>query len=50
MARQDEINEFLGMLNALCKKYEVNLGVSVINLQPKPEEAKQPADKPKIKS
>jgi hypothetical protein len=32
MTRQEEIQEFNHLLNALAKKYNVNLGVSIIDL------------------
>ncbi len=37
ISRQDEINEFLTLVNALTKKYNVSLGVTVIDLTPKVE-------------
>lgn len=36
MARQDELNEFMGVLSALMKKYNVSLAVSVNDLDAKP--------------
>jgi len=37
MTRQEEINEFAGVLNVLMKKYNVSLGVNVTDLNPKEE-------------
>ena len=37
MERKQELEEFVGLLNALAKKYNVSLGIQVIDLTPKEE-------------
>lgn len=33
MTRKQEIDEFIKLLNTLCKKYDVQLGLNIIDLK-----------------